>query len=318
MKILQTSILILIFSFSAFSQKENKPIRNGVKYYENEKFSDAEVEFNKALSFNKNSFEAMFNLGNALFMQKKYDNSISKYEEILKNETDKNILAEAYHNIGNSYFKQGEEFYEKQDAKKAIEKFEKALEAYKNGIKNNPKDVETKYNYVYTQNILEQLKKQQEQQNQNENQDEQNNDNQNDNDNKDKNKDNQKQDTDEDGIPDEVEKEGQENNPPDTDGDGTPNYNDVDSDNDGIPDSQEAGQNPEKPKDTDGDGTPDYKDTDSNNDGTPDSEEAMQMYQISKEDAERILKMIDENDKKTLQKANKKQQANPRRKDKNW
>lgn len=52
--------------------------------------------------------------------------------------------------------------------------------------------------------------------------------------------------------------------PQDTDGDGTPDFQDLDSDNDGIPDAIEGDQ------DTDNDGVPDYRDLDSDNDGIPD------------------------------------------------
>ncbi len=81
-------------------------------------------------------------------------------------------------------------------------------------------------------------------------------------------------DSDNDGIPDAVEKGSDPDNPTDSDGDGTPDYQDTDSDNDGIPDSQEAGDDPATPTDTDGDGVPDYQDTDSDDDGIPDATEA--------------------------------------------
>jgi len=71
----------------------------------------------------------------------------------------------------------------------------------------------------------------------------------------------QDDDSDNDGIPDATEGEG------DSDGDGTPDYLDDDSDDDGIPDATEGSV------DSDGDGTPDYRDTDSDNDGIADSAE---------------------------------------------
>jgi gliding motility-associated-like protein len=86
--------------------------------------------------------------------------------------------------------------------------------------------------------------------------------------------------------------------PPDTDGDGKRDFQDVDSDNDGIPDNTEGqgtyvkpagkdtdgdglddaydknnGGKPIVPVDTDGDGKPDYRDVDSDGDGIPDSVE---------------------------------------------
>jgi len=58
-----------------------------------------------------------------------------------------------------------------------------------------------------------------------------------------------------------------EEEPPDVDGDGIPDYQDNDWDNDGIPNDEEGDA------DSDGDGTLDYLDDDSDNDGIPDAEE---------------------------------------------
>ncbi len=49
-------------------------------------------------------------------------------------------------------------------------------------------------------------------------------------------------------------------------------YKVTDEDGDGITDFEE-GKDPTNPRDTDGDGTPDYQDPDSDNDGIPDIEE---------------------------------------------
>ncbi len=70
------------------------------------------------------------------------------------------------------------------------------------------------------------------------------------------------EDADGDGIKNGVEGTG------DTDGDGTPDFEDTDADGDGLPDSTEAPSG--IPVDTDSDATPDYKDTDADGDGVPD------------------------------------------------
>jgi hypothetical protein len=79
-------------------------------------------------------------------------------------------------------------------------------------------------------------------------------------------------DADADGLSNETE--GFESNV-DSDGDGTPDWQDSDSDDDGIPDSVEAGDtNPvTPPRDTDDDGTPDFLDRDSDNDTIADAVE---------------------------------------------
>ena len=82
------------------------------------------------------------------------------------------------------------------------------------------------------------------------------------------------EDSDEDGIPDEVEIGEDTDHPRDSDGDGTPDFQDTDSDNDGIPDAVEAGPTPHQPTDSDGDGVPDFRETDSDGDGLTDAVEA--------------------------------------------
>ena len=61
----------------------------------------------------------------------------------------------------------------------------------------------------------------------------------------------------------------------DTDGDGTPDFEDADSDNDGIPDSVEGHPNTStgEPVDSDGDGIYDFRDTDSDGNGILDADE---------------------------------------------
>ena len=64
----------------------------------------------------------------------------------------------------------------------------------------------------------------------------------------------------------------------DTDGDGTPDYQDQDSDDDGIPDKSEAGDDDAAtlPWDSDVDGVADYRDTDSDGNCIADSEEGLE------------------------------------------
>ncbi|UJR78393.1 hypothetical protein [Sandaracinus amylolyticus] len=66
----------------------------------------------------------------------------------------------------------------------------------------------------------------------------------------------------------------------DTDGDGTPDFEDADSDNDGLPDSLEAGDGvlTTGPRDSDGDGIADFRDLDSDDNGIPDAREGTEDF----------------------------------------
>lgn len=138
--------LFLCHSF-VFTQEESKDVRFGNKLYKENKFTDAEAFYKKGLSKNDQSFEATFNLGDALYKQKKYSEAIEQFTKASTLEKDKEKIASAYHNIGNAYFKS--------------EELGKSIDAYKKALKNNPKDDETRYNLALAQKYLKQQQNQQ-------------------------------------------------------------------------------------------------------------------------------------------------------------
>lgn len=316
------SIILIISTIQIFAQKENKYIRKGNKDYYAKNYGNSEVSYQKALDINPNSYEANFNLADAFYKQKKYDDAIKQYSALLKEQKDKTKSAQLNFNIGNAHFKKAEELLGKQNIQEAIKELDNSISSYKKSLMNNPKDKEAKYNLTFAKYLKKQLEEQQKQNQNNQNKNNQNKNNQDKNgdnnqdknknnkqdQNKDKNKQNE-QDADGDGIPDKVEKGNDNQKPRDTDKDGQPDYKDQDSDNDGIPDEKEAGVDPEHPKDTDKDGLPDYRDTDSDNDGTPDAQDPdqqQQKNQISREDALRLLEAIANDEKNVQEKLKKK------------
>lgn len=147
--------ILLFFAVSVFAQTERKVIRQGVKAYDKGDFSDAEVQFRKAGDLNQESFEAGFNTGAAMYGQEKYEETVKQYETIVDQSEDPQTLAKVWHNIGNSFLEAGQ--------------YEPSIEAYKSSLRNNPQDIDTKYNLAYARQKLEE-QQQQNQENQ-ENQD---------------------------------------------------------------------------------------------------------------------------------------------------
>ena len=69
-------LIILLFVFTVkigFAQMERKVIREGNKAYKNSQYGNAVVSYEKAKKLKAESFEAGFNLGDALYKQKKYE-----------------------------------------------------------------------------------------------------------------------------------------------------------------------------------------------------------------------------------------------------
>lgn len=154
---------IILHGTAVFAQQEKKYIHNGNKLYQQQKYAEAEASYRQSVEKTKESIAGNFNLGDALYKQKKFDNAAQKFTEIAGSSTNKNVKAQAYHNLGNSLLE--------------AKKLEESIEAYKKSLINNPKDDQTRYNLAYAQEKL----KQQQQQNKNDK-------------NKDKNKDKKDQD----------------------------------------------------------------------------------------------------------------------------
>lgn len=155
--------LMAIISVSVFAQKaERDHIRKGNRFFKDSIYVDAEVNYRKALEVNPQSTTAMFNLGNTLLWQNKLQEAMDQYAAAARIEKDKGRKAQIYHNIGVIFHTQKE--------------YAKAIEAYKESLRNNPKDDETRYNLALAQKQLrdqqqqDQQKQQQDQQQQEQNQ----------------------------------------------------------------------------------------------------------------------------------------------------
>ena len=146
------SLLLVASAVQVFAQQKTDRdyLRSGNKLYNDSLFIKAEVDYRKALEINPKSTDAMFNLANALLMQQKAKEAMEQYESVSKIEKDKNKLAQIYHNMGVIL----------QSAKQLPQ----CIEAYKESLRNNPKDNETRYNLALAQKQLKD--QQQNQQNQ--------------------------------------------------------------------------------------------------------------------------------------------------------
>lgn len=172
------TLLFLLVASCAFAQKtERDYLRSGNKLYNDSLFIKAEVDYRKALEINPKSTDAMFNLGNSLLMQQKAKEAMEQFESASKVEKDRDKLAQIYHNMGVIL--------------QSSKQYPQCIEAsYKESLRNNPKDDETRYNLALAQKLLKDQQQNQDQ-NQDKNQDQKQNQKD---DKKDQNKDQQEQD----------------------------------------------------------------------------------------------------------------------------
>ncbi len=125
--------LFMLMSWTiAYSQTDRQSIRQGNRLYHQQEFAKSEVEYRKAISNNPNNAQAIYNLGCALMAQQKDSAAVVQFQNAGKMEKGKFRKAKSFHNIG--FICQRHQMYGE------------AIEAYKEALRNNPSDHETRYN----------------------------------------------------------------------------------------------------------------------------------------------------------------------------
>ena len=146
MKIRLTLFVILINTVVVFAQHPNGKIRKGNTAYKDSSYSDAEQLYREALMKDQSSYEASFNMADAIYKQERYSEANSLFKALSEKTDDKIKKSESYHNLGNSLLKE--------------QKLDEAIEAYKNALRNNPKDLDTKHNLTYAMRMKNQSQEQ--------------------------------------------------------------------------------------------------------------------------------------------------------------
>ena len=173
--------MLLAVSFAeAGAQTDKREVRKGNRSFKDGSYTEAEVEYLKAVDKDSLSVAANYNLANTYFRKGEYDNAKAALERAREVAMASPDGAQYFYNLGSVAIAQ-------QDWKTAVESLQLSLLM-------NPDDLNAKENYIYAKKKLED---QQQNQNQDQNQDNQdqnqdNQDNQNDQ-NQDQNQDNQDQ-----------------------------------------------------------------------------------------------------------------------------
>jgi len=150
-------LIALFVSLPASAQQKNDRyyVRHGNRLYRDSVYAKAQVDYQKAIEKDNTNAVAHYNLGNAHLYQRQPQDAMKSYETAARLQKDKMRGAQVYHNMGVILQSQ--------------KQFAEAIECYKNALRRNPKDDETRYNLAL---CLHQLKNQSQDQNQ-QNQDQQ-------------------------------------------------------------------------------------------------------------------------------------------------
>ena len=140
-------LLYIVFLFAALGASaqdmpERSEVRRGNRQYNKGNYEKSIERYERALEAAPESFEARYNLGNALYKAERFD----KAEQTMRQAAADTLRtdderAQAFYNLGNAQFKQ--------------QKYKEALESYKQSLRLNPSDQEAKYNYAYTKRLID-------------------------------------------------------------------------------------------------------------------------------------------------------------------
>lgn len=128
-------IVLLLNSVLLFGQEKDKNLYNGNQSFKEKKYADAEADFRVTESKKSpKKATAGYNLGNSVYRQNQQGEAQIRYIQALEHAKTKEEKHRIYHNLGNTFM--------------LDKNYEAAAEAYKNALRNNPNDEETRYNYA--------------------------------------------------------------------------------------------------------------------------------------------------------------------------
>ncbi len=142
--LIATICFISLTNISA--QRAHREMIKGDQYFENQQFRDAEISYRRSRAAEPTD-QANFNLGNSLYYQMRNQEAMRYFSEAVEFAKDPAVKAQAYHNLGNAHFKNGN--------------LKESIAAYKNALKENPNGNNQLTKYNLNKAIQRQLKLQQ-------------------------------------------------------------------------------------------------------------------------------------------------------------
>ena len=147
-------LLLVGFALTASAQTDRDHIRHGNRLLRDSMFTDAQVKYLKAIQVDNTNAIAHYNLGYTLMMQGKAEDAMKEYEQAARLEKNKHRLSQIYHNMGVISL--------------ASQKYDQAVACYRQALRNDPSQDDTRYNYALSLYLLKKNQGGQDQQNQQE------------------------------------------------------------------------------------------------------------------------------------------------------
>jgi tetratricopeptide (TPR) repeat protein len=132
--------ILLTLSLAVSAQEKDKTMPKANEEYSEKKFAEAEANYRISNSKFPKRTVAPFNLGNSIYKQNQNAEAKFAYAKAIENTKSRTQKHKIYHNLGNVFMNE--------------KNYTNAVEAYKNALRNNPSDEETRYNYALAKKKL--------------------------------------------------------------------------------------------------------------------------------------------------------------------
>lgn len=267
LKLIFLVLLPVIGGPQLFAQDDERKVRRAAQKYiqeaeeavEDNDFALAEASYRKAIAKDPSNTTAKYNLGNLYYNNEKPAEAAQRFRQAAEIAPGKAEKHKAFHNLGNSFMEQ--------------ENYQAAVEAYKDALRNDPTDDETRYNLALAKEMLEE--EEQDQDDEGGGDDDQDQDEQ--------DQEDQEQEQDQDG-----------------EGDGE---NDQDSEDEGEQDEDQEGEGDQEEED---DGQGDQEEQDQGDEGEDEQQPQPQPQQgkLSPEQIQSLLEAMNNEERKVQEKIN--------------
>lgn len=154
-------ILLLSVSSTAFATSKERSVKRGNVFYKKGDFAASLKDYQEALKVQPDSPAINFNLGTALYKDKKYDEAVDHLQKGLLGD-DPVLQKNAHFNLGNALYQQGLNFGE-DHVDQAIAALTESLRHFETVMNVDDKDADAGYNHTIVQKELERLKKKKQQ-----------------------------------------------------------------------------------------------------------------------------------------------------------
>jgi len=126
--------------------KESKELLSAASFeMNNDNFPLAEADYRQAIALNPKDETGKYNLGTAYYNKEMNATAMHRFKQAAAIAVNKKEKHHAFHNLGNTFMNE--------------KRYGEAVESYKNALRNNPADDETRYNLALAKKLLEDQEK---------------------------------------------------------------------------------------------------------------------------------------------------------------